>query len=414
MKVAIIHDWMGPMTGAERALEQLLLAYPGADVFTTVDFLAAEHRHRLHGARVTTSFLQRLPRVRQNIWNYVPLMPMAVEQFDLRAYDLVISNSHAVAKGVIVHPHQVHVCYLMTPMRFAWDLQASYLSAHGYDRGLRSLVARFVFARLRRWDAMSASRVDTFISISRFVARRAEQCYGRPSVIIHPPVDVDFFVPGERHDDFYVAASRLTPFKNIGSIVAAFRQLPDRRLVVVGDGPEAERIRGIAPPNVQLVGHQPDVVLRDYLQRARALVFAAPEDFGLIMAEAQACGTPVIAHWRGGASDIVIDDDRGRTGLLFRGEDPASIVAAICRFERLPAVSGTTCRKNAERFSAHLFRARIRREVDAVVAAFSAQRGIGGVDAFRHRLRHAVEAERSMAPDREEVGLPVQEFANLD
>jgi glycosyltransferase involved in cell wall biosynthesis len=413
MKVAIIHDWMVPMSGAERVLEQMLLVYPGADVFTAMDFLPAEHRHRLRGARVHTSFMQNLPGAAKHVWKYVPLMPIAMEQFDLAPYDLVLSNSHAVAKGVIVHPHQAHVCYLLTPMRFAWDQQSLYLEAHGFQRGLRGLAARLAFAYLRQWDAASSARVDAFISISHYVARRAEQCYGRGSTVLAPPVDTEFFTPGERRDDFYLAASRLTPFKNIGAIVEAFRELPDRKLVVIGDGPEAARIRRMATRNVTLLGYQSDEVLRDHLRRARALVFAAPEDFGLIMAEANACGTPVVALRPGGAVDIVREDPHARTGLLFETADPAGIAAAISAFERLPAIDRETCRANAERFSPAHFRGRLAAEVSAVLDAMSAgQRAIGGPDAFRHRIGHAVEAEAPVTAGQVQALDPAKKLAD--
>jgi glycosyltransferase involved in cell wall biosynthesis len=413
MRVAVIHDWLVPMTGAERVLEQILTIYPEADVFTAVDFLPPEHRHRLRGARVFPSFIQRMPGARKHIWKYVPLMPLAMEQFDLRAYDLIVSNSHAVAKGVIVHPHQVHVCYLLSPMRFAWDLQPLYLAAHGYERGARGVVARLAFAWLRHWDFATSARVDAFVSISRYVARRAEQAYGRPSSIIPPPVDIDFYVPGGRRDDFYVAASRLTPFKNIEAIVTAFRELPDRRLIVVGDGPEAERIRRVMPPNVRLLGYQSDEVLRDHLQRARAFIFAAPEDFGLIMGEAQACGTPVIALRRGGAVDIVRDTDPDRTGVLFDGDEPSAIAAAVRRFEALPPIDAHACRASAERFDPAGFRERLRREVDAVVAAISAHGGVGRRDPLGHGLRHAVEAEAAVPTDREQARTRAHELAKF-
>jgi glycosyltransferase involved in cell wall biosynthesis len=406
VKVAIVHDWMGPMTGAERVLEQMLAVYPDADVFTSVDFLPSRERHRLRGARVRTSFIQRLPGAASHIWHYVPLMPFAMEQFDLRAYDLILSNSHAVAKGVIVHPHQVHVCYLMSPMRFVWDLQAEYLEAHGY-RGLKGLFARLVFARLRSWDFATSARVDVYLSISRFIAWRAEQAYGRASVILPPPVDTEFFTPGATREDFYLAASRLTPFKNIAAIVEAFRAMPDRRLVVIGDGPERDRVRALAGPNVTLLGYQSNEVLRDHLRRARALVFAAPEDFGLIMAESHACGTPVIALGRGGAADIVVTHGADRNGLLFDSAAPTSIATAVRDFEALPAISRDACRRGAERFRPELFRERLRAAVDVAV---SGQSGSGGVfsrdDALRDRIRRAVERETAVASDAKDAALP--------
>lgn len=359
-RVAIIHDWLGPMTGAERVLEQLLLCYPGADVYTALDYLPTEHRHILGGSRVITSFIQHLPWARTKYWNYVPLMPFAFESFDLAGYDLVISNSHTAAKGIIAHPHQVHVCYLMSPMRFAWDLQPLYLRAFRVGRGIRGIAVRLLLHRLRTWDAASAARVDAFISVSRFVRRRAELAYRRESVVVYPCADVEQYAVAERpRDDFYLAASRLTPFKNIALLVEAFREMPDRRLVVIGDGPERARLQRRLPSNVRLLGYQPDAVLRDHMQRARAFLFAAPEDFGIVMVEAQACGAPVIALATGGAAEIVRDIDHAEpTGVLFREQRPGDVVEAIARFESIGVdrITSANCRANAMRFTPERFR----------------------------------------------------------
>jgi len=375
MRVAIVHDWLGPMTGAERVLQQLLACYPGADVFTTVDFLAPEHRAAvLGGARVITSFVQHLPGARTRYWDYIPLMPLAVEQFDLTGYDLVLSASHTIAKGVVVQPEQVHVCYLMSPPRFAWDLQPMYLSAFGADEGVRGALARIALAGLRLWDTASAARVDVFVASSRYVARRAEICYRRDSEVVYPPVDVDFYAPDERvaRDDFYLAASRLTPFKRLDLVVDAFARLPDRRLVVIGDGPERDALRARAGTNVTLLGYQSDEVLRDHMRRARAFVFAAPEDFGIVMAEAQACGTPVIALGRGGALEIVrgLDAD-APTGVHFAEQTAESLCDAVRRFEDAAArITPAACRASAERFTPAAFRAGITARVDAAIARY--------------------------------------------
>lgn len=371
VRVAIVHDWLGPMTGAERMLEQLLLCYPGADVYTAVDYLPPEHRHILGDSRVITSFVQGLPWARTKYWHYVPLMPLAFESFDLAAYDLIISHSHTAAKGIIVHPHQVHVCYLMSPMRFAWDLQSLYLRAFRCDRGIRSVGARLVLHYLRTWDAASAVRVDAFISVSSFVARRAELAYGRKSVVIHPCADVEQYAPPEAaREDFYLAASRLTPFKDIALLVEAFREMPDRRLVVIGDGPERRRLQETLPPNVTMLGYQPDAVLRDHMQRTRAFLFAAPEDFGIVMVEAQACGAPVIALGQGGATEIVRGLERpDATGVFFPERRPGSVVDAVMRFEADGAscITSASCRANALRFTPERFRRAFTEEVERVL-----------------------------------------------
>jgi glycosyltransferase involved in cell wall biosynthesis len=370
VRIAIIHDWLGPMSGAERVLEQMLICFPRADVFTAVDFLATGDRHVLRGAKVTPSFIQRMPAARTNIWNYVPLMPTAMARFDLRGYDLVLSNSHAVAKGVRVHPDQLHVCYLLSPMRFAWDLEDMYRKAHRADRGLRGVAARVVLAYLRNWDVATSPRVARFITASRYIADRAMQSYGRDSVILHPPVDTEFFTPGGSREDFYLAASRLTPFKRMDLLVEAFRSMPDRRLVVIGDGPERDRVRALAGPNVSFLGRTSDDVLRDHMRRARAFLFAAPEDFGIVMAEAQACGAPVIAFGQGGAREILRGlDDPEPTGAFFEDQTPESVRDAVRRLESRDPIPADRCRTNVMRFSPDRFRVELTRLVAEAVEA---------------------------------------------
>lgn len=356
LRVAVVHDWLVTFAGAERVLEQILALFPQAEVFTTVDLLDETQRGFLGGARVHTSFLDRLPGwLRRRHRGLLPLMPLAVEQFDLSGFDLVISSSHAVAKGVITGPHQLHISYCHSPIRYAWDLQHEYLRQSGLT-GLRSALARAMLHYVRNWDSRTANGVDSFIANSRFIARRVHKIYRRKATIIHPPVDVDRFSPGTGRDDFYLAASRLVPYKRIPLIVEAFAGLPDRRLVVIGDGPELRRACAAAGPNVEILGYQPDPVLLDHLQRARAFVFAAEEDFGILPVEAQACGTPVIAYGAGGALDTVVD---GVTGVLFDRQTVASITRAVARFERQEAsFSPAVIRRNAERFSAATFRDR--------------------------------------------------------
>jgi glycosyltransferase involved in cell wall biosynthesis len=366
VKVAVIHDWLGPMTGAERVLEQILRCYPGADVFTAIDFLAESHRRILQGSRVTTSFIQHLPRARTSYWNYIPLMPVAFETFDLKGYDLVISNSHTVAKGVRPPKGQVHVCYLETPMRFAWDLEDYYLRAFGLEHRLKKAVARIVLRALRRWDLKSSARVDKFLAVSLFVAKRCETFYHRHADVLYPPVNVDFFTPvhGAR-DDFYLVASRLTPFKRVDLIIEAFRALPQRKLVVIGDGPERNHIGERCPANVTLLGYQSDEILRDHMRRARAFLFPAPEDFGIIMAEAQACGTPVIALAHGGAVEIVrgLESDVP-SGVFFDAQSVDAVVQAIGCFEREGSrITPENCRTSAMRFTPQAFRDGLRRHV---------------------------------------------------
>ncbi len=362
MKVAIVHDWLVTYAGAERVLEQMLAVYPDAELFSLIDFVPEQERAFLGGRQVRTSFLQRLPGMRRRYRNFLPLMPLAIEQFDLAGYDLVLSSSYAVAKGVLTGPDQLHLCYCHSPMRYAWDLQHQYLRETGLDRGMRGALARWMLHRMRLWDVRTSNGVDAFIAGSRFIARRIWKVYRRQSTVIHPPVDIDGFTPGAARDSYYVTASRMVPYKRIDMIVAAFATTPERRLVVIGDGPEATRVRSKAGPNTTFLGHQPFEVLRDHLRRARAFIFAAEEDFGIVPLEAQACGTPVIAFGRGGALETIRDLSHPKpTGVLFDQQTPEALNNAITRFESSShLISEADCRENAERFGADSFRTELK------------------------------------------------------
>jgi len=366
-RVAIIHEWLVMYAGSERALGGLLSLYPDADLYALVDFLDDEDRARLYNKRAKTSFLQRMPFVRTAYRNYLPLMPMAIEQFDLSSYDLVISNSHAAAKGVITGPNQRHICYCHSPARYAWDLQHQYLSQSRLTGGIKSALARIILHYIRLWDTRTAPGVDLFVGNSAYIARRIHKVYGRPAAVVHPPVDIDAFPLRLEKEDFYLAASRMVPYKRLDLIVEAFAAMPDKKLVVIGDGPEMGRIRSLATPNVTLLGYQEGPVLRDHLQRARAFVFAAEEDFGILPVEAQACGTPVIAFGKGGALDTVIDlnNQRGAapTGVFFGEQTTAALIDAVTRFEAA-TISPAACRAWAETFALHHFQDAWRRAAE--------------------------------------------------
>ena len=259
-------------------------------------------------------------------------MPLAVEQFDLSSYDLVISSSHAVAKGVITGPDQHHVCLCYSPIRYAWDLQHQYLRESGLDKGLKGWIAKYLLHRIRLWDVRTANGVDHFIAISDFIAKRIWKVYRRESTVIYPPVDVKAFELCVKKEDFYLTASRMVPYKKIDLIVEAFSTIPDKKLIVIGDGPDFEKIRSYASSNVTLMGYQSFEVLKNHMQRARAFVFAAEEDFGITPVEAQACGTPVIAFGRGGATETVVD---GMSGLFFDKQSVESMCEAVKRFETM-------------------------------------------------------------------------------
>jgi glycosyltransferase involved in cell wall biosynthesis len=363
MKVAIVHDWLVVSGGAEKVLEQMIACFPQADIFSLVDFL--EDRSIVHNKPVKTSFIQGLPYAKKKYRGYLPLMPLAIEQFDLSGYDLVLSSSHAVAKGVLVGPDQTHVSYVHSPIRYAWDLQHQYLREARLEHGPRSWAARMLLHYLRNWDARSANGVDRMIANSQFVARRIMKSYRRESAVIAPPVDVHAFEVGDKKDDFYLTASRMVPYKRIDMIVEAFASMPDRKLVVIGDGPQMDLVRSKATSNVSILGYQPFEVLKDHMQRAKAFVYAAEEDFGIAIVEAQACGTPVIAYGKGGALESVVPlGSPGATGLHFTTQTPASLCEAVERFEDCShAFTTAACRRNAERFGAADFRRRFIVEV---------------------------------------------------
>ncbi|MDD5351223.1 MAG: glycosyltransferase [Chthoniobacteraceae bacterium] len=360
-RVAIVHDWLPLYGGAERVLEQILHLFPQADLFTLMEALPPGDRAFLHGKEPHTSLIQRLPFCAKAYRNYFALMPFAIEQFDLSAYDIVISSSYAFAKGVLTGPDQLHLCYCHSPIRYAWDLQSQYLGQRG---GLARLIARLLLHYIRLWDTRTANGVDTFLANSHFIARRIRKTYGREARVVYPPVDVDGFTPRSDKDEYYLAASRFVPYKRLDIVVKAFAKMPRRKLVIIGDGPEFARIRSLATPNVTLAGHQSQENLRHYLERARGFVFAGEEDFGITLVEAQACATPVIAYNHGGAREIVRD---GATGILFPEQNEESLIRAIRRFEALRFDPGDL-RRNAERFSIQVFRCQF---ADAVESAYA-------------------------------------------
>ncbi len=350
MRVAVVHDWLDTCGGAEKVLEQILALYTDADLFVMVDVMTGQARQPFDRHRIHTSLIQRLPFARRHFRNYLPLMPFAVEQFDLSGYDLILSSSHCVAKGVKTRPGQMHICYCHTPMRYIWDMQQDYLRDH-HIAGLKSLLVRALFHRLRQWDRQTGG-VDLFVANSQFIAERIRRYYGREAVVIYPPVAVEQFACCAAKDDYYVAASRLVSQKKVALIVAAFAGMPEKRLVVIGDGPCLPEIRRLATANITVTGHLPQPELQACLAKARAFVFASLEDFGMVTVEAQACGTPVIAYGQGGSREIVRPD----TGLFFTEQTAASLRAAVERFEARPGqFPPRACHENAQRFRRELF-----------------------------------------------------------
>lgn len=356
MKIAFVHDWLVTYAGAEKVLEQMVECFPEADLFSVVDFL--EERRFLKGKHATTSFIQRLPFARKKYRAYLPLMPFAIEQLDLSQYDVIVSSSHAVAKGVLTGPDQVHISYVHSPIRYAWDMQHQYLVQSKLTTGLKSWIARLILHYIRIWDTRTATGVDHFLCNSQFIRRRIIKTYRRDAQVLYPPVDLAAFSVKEVKEDFYLTASRMVPYKKIDLIAESFSRMPDRKLVIIGDGPEMEQVRAKAGKNVSILGYQSFEVLRDHMQRAKAFVFAAEEDFGITPVEAQACGTPVIAFGKGGALETVRDIHSPQpTGVLFATQTVDAVVRAVETFEGNSSLfSPENCRLNAERFSTHLFK----------------------------------------------------------
>ena len=358
MKTAIVCDWLVTVGGAEKFLGHLLDCFPEADLFAVVNFVHPSQRGFLRGKPVKTSFIQHFPWAKKHYRHYLPLMPLAIEQLDLSAYDLIISSSHAVAKGVITGPDQTHISYVHSPMRYAWDLQHHYLRETGLDKRKRGWLARYFLHKLRAWDFRSAYGVDYLLANSNFIAKRINKVYRREATVIYPPIDVARFKPGTHKSDYYLAASRLVPYKKIDLIVEAFQLMPDKKLIVIGDGPEAKKIQAKAGANVTCLGYQSDDVLIEHLQQAKAFIFAAEEDFGLMPLEAQACGTPVIAYGKGGALETVRGLDKDNpTGLFFNEQTVACLVDALQRFEKQTHfITPEHCIANAAQFHPERFK----------------------------------------------------------
>lgn len=375
IKIALVHEWLSSYAGSERVLEALIKLFPEADLFAVADFLPKKDRHFLDGKSPKLTFIQKLPFARSKFRHYLPLMPLAIEQLDLSAYDVILSSNHAVAKGVITGPNQLHISYVHSPMRYAWDLQHQYLRESKLNRGITGCFARYVLHRLRIWDYVSAHQVDYFIANSNFIRKRIWRCYRRQATVINPPVRVSCFDPHRMREDFYLTASRMVPYKRMDLIVKAFSMTPERSLTVIGDGPEMAKIRKLAGPNVRLLGYQPDSVLRDHLERARAFVFAAEEDFGILPIEAQAAGSPVIAFGKGGSLETIISPDRSDvsppTGLFFEAQTTESLLHAIDRFEILESIfDSKLIRKRVEIFSENRFLEEYRRFVEEKIREF--------------------------------------------
>jgi len=383
LRVAVVHDWLITYGGAERVLEQILTLCPQADLFALCDFFEGDQRAHVLNKPSTTSFLQKLPKARTKYRSYLPLMPMAVEQFDLSGYDLVISSSHAVARGVLTTCDQLHISYINNTMVYAWDMYHHYLRGGGLHRGLRGMIAKAIMHYIRTWDTASAYRVDRYIANSEYMSRRLAKLYGREATVIYPPVEVDNFELHRQKEDYYVVVSRLVPFKRIDLIIDAFNRMPDRKLIILGDGPDMKKLQQMAGANIRFLGFRNRETVSIYVKRARALLFSSVEPFGIAVVEAQACGTPVIALGRGAAQEIIID---GETGLFFQQQDGRGLIDAIERFEKIRHwFEPERIRANAMRFSVESFREQFGRFIEQAVADHFGRQG--GMDETYFRLR---------------------------
>jgi glycosyltransferase involved in cell wall biosynthesis len=326
MKTAIVHEWFVNYAGSERVVESLTNLFPDAEVFALVDFLNDEQREIiLKGRKANTSFIQNLPFAKRKHRNYLPLFPSAIEKFDLSDYDLILSSSHSVAKGVRTNKNQLHICYCHSPMRYAWDSSDEYL------KGFKGSIARLFINYLKKWDLNSAANVTHFIANSNYIREKISRIYNRTAELIYPPVDVEQFELTNKKEDYYLTASRLVPYKRTDLVIDAFNQMPKKRLIVIGSGPEREKLKKYARANIKFIGHQPAEKLGEYMRAAKAFVFAAEEDFGIIVVEAMACGTPVIALNKGGTAESVLN---GKTGMLFSEQKPIAVIKTIAEFEK--------------------------------------------------------------------------------
>lgn len=374
MKKALVHDWLSVYAGAEKCVESFTNIWDDFEIYSLIDYLSDEDREIiLKGKKVHTSFVQKLPFSKSKYRNYLPFFPLAIEQHDLSEYDVILSSSHAVAKGVLTHSNQLHISYVHTPIRYAWDLYHQYLRESGLNKGFKGKLAKYFLHKIRIWDMTTINRVDYYIANSNYIAKRIQKVYGKESTVIYPPVDIERFKLCEKKEEFYLTASRMVPYKKIDLIVETFSKT-DKKLIVIGIGPDMEKIKAKAKANKNIVflGFASDKVLLDYMQRAKAFVFAAEEDFGIVPVEAQACGTPVICLGKGGTKETVID---GVTGVHFEEQTIESLSNAIERFEEIQSsFIPSKIREHSLKFSKKRFEKEIEEFVNEKYKIFQKER----------------------------------------
>ena len=363
LKTAIVHDWFAGYAGSERCVESFTNLYPEADVFVLFNFLTDEEQKIVvKNKKPHTSFIQNLPFARSNHRKYLPLFPYAIEQFDLSEYDLIISSSHAVAKGVLTNQNQLHICYCHTPIRYAWDLTHQYLKESKLTSGIKGAFAKWVLHYIRMWDISVANRPDFFIANSGYIAKRIKKIYNRESFVINPPVDLTNFECSAGKDDFYLTASRFVPYKRMDVIAEAFSKMPDKKLVIVGSGPDEEKIKEKSGSNIEFAGYLNGERYKDYMMRAKGFVFAAEEDFGIVVIEALASGTPVIALNKGGTAETV---QNGINGVHFSEQSVESIKEAVERFEKTRSgFDSIKIAENTKQYDRKIFEEKVRKFVD--------------------------------------------------
>jgi glycosyltransferase involved in cell wall biosynthesis len=370
--VAVVHDWCPSFRGGERVLAEFCSMFEGAEVYTLFDFLSREVKEEhFAGVPFHPSIANKLPRVEKYYRSLFFLCPFLIEQFDVTGYDAVISSSAAFARGVITRPDQPHLCYVHSPARYAWDEQFSYLAQGRLGWGPKGMLFRYLLHGLRTWDTRTGHGPDLMVANSSFVRSRIKRIYGRDARVVHPPVAIDELQFVAEKDDYYITASFLAPYKRTDLVIQAFNAMPARRLLVVGEGQQSKALRAMAGPNVTFTGYLPRREYVSKLARARAMVFAGCEDFGIALAEAQACGTPLIAFERGGARDIVwpLGGAQPPTGILFQRQTVAAVQEAVARFEaNRSAIEPSACRQNAERFSVARFRREMAEAFDETLA----------------------------------------------
>lgn len=330
MKVALVHDWLTGMRGGEKILEGLCELYPQATIFTLI-YNPQKVSNIINRMPIKTSFLQTFPAIFNHYRYYLPLFPKAIEQFNLQEYELVISTSHCVAKGVRTLPSTCHICYCLTPMRYAWGFHGEYF---GHLPKKIKKIIELMLAKLRKWDLTTSHRVDSFLAISQNIAQKIKEIYGKKVFkVIYPPVDVDFFNSEERihRQNYFLVVSALVPYKRIDLAVKGFNRL-GLPLVIIGEGPESPRLEKQARANISFLGWQPQEVVRQYYSQARGLIFPGEEDFGIVPLEAQAMGCPVIAYGKGGVQETILD---GKTGIFFEQPKEESLIKAVNKFQEL-------------------------------------------------------------------------------